>query len=141
MKKGNLIAILSRIREKANHFIVKELEERGIFGIVPSHGDILGLLFHGEVLTMQEIAIRIHRTKPTVTVLVDKLVKLGYVQKDKCTKDQRVTYVSLTEAGWTLRPLVDEISDLLNEIVYRGLTEKDAEALEKTLAEVQKNFD
>jgi hypothetical protein len=45
MKKGNALSLISRIREKANKFIVRELENHGIKGIVPSHGEILVLLF------------------------------------------------------------------------------------------------
>ena len=31
MCKGNAIALISRIREKSNRFIVRELEEHGIY--------------------------------------------------------------------------------------------------------------
>ncbi len=41
MSTGNTIMLISRIREKANRLIVHELEEHGITGIVPLHGDIL----------------------------------------------------------------------------------------------------
>ncbi len=36
VKKGNALSLISRIREKANRFIIRELENHGIKGIVPS---------------------------------------------------------------------------------------------------------
>ena len=104
MCKGNAIALISRIREKSNRFIVRELEEHGISGIVPSHGDILYILLREERCTMTDLAAKIHRTKANVTVLVDKLVECGYVNKEKSAEDNRVTYITLTEKGKSLRP-------------------------------------
>lgn len=46
---------------------------------------------------MKELAEKIFRKKPTVTVLVDKLVTLGYVIKEKSKADSRVTFIKLTE--------------------------------------------
>jgi len=83
MKNKNLIALMSRVTENANKLIVHELRKRGVEGIVPSHGGILLFLFDEEKYTMRELAEKIYRTKPTVTVLVDKLVTLGYVIKEK----------------------------------------------------------
>jgi len=140
MRKNNLIAQVSRLSETANRFIVKELESRGIEGIVPSHGDILVLLFGVEQLTMQEIAGKIHRTKPTVTVLVNKLVELGYVTKEKSDTDSRVTYIALTERGESLRPAFETISARLNALVYEGLSESEAEKLELMIEAIRSRF-
>jgi len=41
MKENNIIALASRLTEKAHKLIISELEARGIHGIVPSHGGIL----------------------------------------------------------------------------------------------------
>ena len=118
MKQGNALALISRIREKANRFIVRELESHGIEGIVPSHGDILVILFQGEKYTMKKLADKINRTKPTVTVLIEKLVEYGFVEKEKSYTDSRVTYIKLTKKGIELKPIFDEISKKLNAILY-----------------------
>lgn len=120
--KGDAVARMSRSLDLANRFIIRELEKKDISGLVPSHGDILFLLFHNEKVQMQEIARKIHRTKPTVTILVKKLVEMGYIEKEKNQEDNRVTYISLTEKGLELRPIFDEISEALKEKVYGGFT-------------------
>lgn len=140
MNTGNAIALISRIREKANRFIIHELEEHGITGIVPSHGDILNILFHEERCTMKDLAVRIHRTKPNVTVLIDKLVECGYVKKEKSTEDNRITYISLTEKGASLKPVFFYISKKLQKVVYGGLSDKDADSLEIMLQTINNGF-
>jgi DNA-binding MarR family transcriptional regulator len=141
MKRNNMIALMSRITEKANRLIVRELEARGIEGIVPSHGGILVHLFIGKKYTMKDLAEKIHRTKPTVTILVDKLVNLGYVAKERSSEDNRITFIRLTEKGLALKPSFDEISNKLNAIVYKDLSEKDAECMETLLGKINHNLD
>jgi DNA-binding MarR family transcriptional regulator len=140
MKKSNAVALMSRIREKANKLIINELEKHGIEGIVPSHGEILYLLFAGKTYTMKELAEKIRRTKPTVTVLVDKLVDYGYVRKEKSMEDSRVTFIRLTEKGLELEPVFMAVTDKLLSTAYNGLTEQQAIALEETLEKINKNF-
>lgn len=77
-----MLSLVSKIHEKGNRFIIEELKNNGAEGLVPSHGDILVCLYKNGKMTMKEIANSIHRTKPTVTVLVDKLEKLGYLKRE-----------------------------------------------------------
>jgi DNA-binding MarR family transcriptional regulator len=140
MSTGNAIALVSRIREKANRLIVRELEDHGIMGIVPSHGDILSVLFREERCTMNGLATKIHRTRPNVTVLIEKLVVSGYVRKEKSTEDNRVTYITLTDKGECLRPVFLSISTKLQKIVYGRLSADEAVALEKTLQAISDRF-
>nr|WP_092068400.1 MarR family winged helix-turn-helix transcriptional regulator [Dendrosporobacter quercicolus]NSL47082.1 MarR family transcriptional regulator [Dendrosporobacter quercicolus DSM 1736] len=141
MKKKNVVALTSRIADKAHKLIIRELQIQGINGIVPSHGGILLLLFSGEKYTMKVLAERIHRTKPTVTVLVDKLVDLGYVTKEKSYEDNRVTFIALTEKGVALKPVFTMISDKLNTIVYNGISDTEAENLERILEKINHNLE
>ncbi len=141
MKKGNALALISRIREKANRFIVRELENHGIKGIVPSHGDILVVLFQGEKNTMKELADRINRTKPTVTVLIDKLVEYGFVERERSSTDSRVTYIKLTCKGIELKPIFYDISKKIDALLYGGLTDGETENFEKLLYKVNANLD
>ena len=141
MKNQRLITLSSRLAEKANKFIIAELKKYDLSDIAPSHGDILSLLFDGNAYEMSEIAKRIHRTKPTVTVLVEKLEKSGYVQRIKSDTDARYTNVSLTEKGFALKPIFEEISARLNALAYAGLREEEAMLLEILLEKAIVNFE
>ena len=56
MRKNNAVALMSRIRAKANRFIIESLVAEGIEGIVLSHGEIMIHLFAEKDYTMQELA-------------------------------------------------------------------------------------
>lgn len=141
MKNQRLIALSSRLAEKANKFIIAELKKYELTDIAPSHGDILSLLFDGSSYEMGEIARKIHRTKPTVTVLVEKLEKSGYVQRVKSDVDARFTMISLTEKGFALRSIFEAISKDLNTLAYAGLRDEEALLLEILLEKAIINFE
>lgn len=127
------LSLISKIHDKGNRFIIEQLNKNGIEGLVPSHGDILAILYHCKKLTMKEIAEKIHRTKPTVTILVDKLEKLGFVKRDRSSEDSRVTYILLTSKSEGIKPIFDKISEDLNKMLYKNLSEKEAKILDNLL--------
>lgn len=140
MGTGDIISLISKIRESANKFITDEMDKWGAKGLVPSHGDILSALLKHERLTMKEIADKIGRDKSTVTVLVNKLIDQGYIEKTRDIEDNRVVFVSLTEKGRELKPMFDSISKDLLSIVYKGVSEDEKEELLTILRKIKNNF-
>ena len=128
-----ILSLISKIHEKGNRFIIEELKNNGAEGLVPSHGDILVCLYKNNKMTMKDIANCIHRTKPTVTVLVDKLEKLGYLKRAASDKDSRSTYVILTQKGEDFKATFDQISNNLNKMLNKNLSENEVKLLEELL--------
>lgn len=128
-----ILSLISKIYEKGNRFIIEELKNNGVEGLVPSHGDILVCLYKNNKMTMKDIANCIHRTKPTVTVLVDKLEKLGYLKRAASDKDSRSTYVILTQKGEDFKATFDQISKNLNKMLNKNLSENEVKLLEELL--------
>jgi DNA-binding MarR family transcriptional regulator len=112
----------------------------GLEGIVTSHGDIIYALFNHERMTMAEIAAKIGRDKSTVTALVDKLVKLGYVGKERDSRDTRVVYVALSDKGRELRPVFEAISAKVLGTFYSGVSEEEKTELARVLDKIYHNF-
>ena len=140
MEMKNVISLISKIRESANKFIINEMDNWGIKGLVPSHGDILVALLKSEKLTMKDLAEKIDKDKSTVTVLVDKLIKQGYVEKTRDIEDNRVVFVTLTEKGKDLRPMFDAISQDLLSIVYKDISQNEKDDFIKILKKIKSNF-
>ena len=132
----NMLALISKIHEKGNHFIIEELKKYEANGLVPSHGDILVCLYSQDKMTMKDIADKIHRTRPTVTVLVDKLEKLGYLKREISKEDNRYTYIVLTKKGKDFKPVFEEISEDLNNMLYENLSEEESDILENLLQKI-----
>jgi DNA-binding MarR family transcriptional regulator len=140
MKNKSIVSQAAKLTEKANALIVSELKKRGIIGIAPSHGDILVLLFGGKSLPMAQIAEAIHKTKATVSVLVDKLEAAGYARRSQSEDDARVFLVSLTEKGEALKPDFEAISKFLHEKAFANFSDFELDALEKLLKRAVSNL-
>ena len=133
--------MISRIRERAYSLIGAELEKAGIRGIVPSHGSILITLYREDrPLAMKEIAERIGKTQPTVTVLVEKLIEHGFVTREKDSRDARRHFVQLTDRGREFKNTFFEISNCVNERLFAGFSNLEQELLEKLLQKMLDNL-
>ncbi len=81
--------------------------------------------------TITELARELKLTKPTVTVLVDKLVSRGYVRRVPSDSDRRVTHLHIDEKGKIVeqiqksayKKMEDRISSELDESEIAMLTD------------------
>lgn len=130
------LSLISKIHQKGNNFITEQLQINGAENLVPSHGDILICLYQNSKMTMKDIAQKIHRTKPTVTVLVDKLEKFGFVKRELSKEDSRCINIVLTKKGKDFRPVFEKISKELDKMLYKNLTGEETDTLNKLLAKM-----
>jgi DNA-binding MarR family transcriptional regulator len=140
MKIAMIAAVIGNINTKINLLIVEELNKHGISGLVPTHGGILHYLSNNGKVTMKELSVAIKRDKSTVTALVKKLLAYGYVKKEQCGHDHRTIYVSLTEKGVGLEPMVADISEVMLNRVWLGISDKEQEDVIKILKKIEANF-
>ena len=124
MKYSAIFSHASRLRESGNRFILAELEKVGLSDIAPSHGD---------TCNMSELAKQVHRTKSTVTALVEKLERNGYVLRIPDPEDSRGVLVRLTDKGRALEPAFEAISNGLQRLITDRLSEEEAALLDRLL--------
>lgn len=139
-KKNEIISLISEIREKANKQIIEELKKNNITGLAPSHGAILVQLYRNDSLCMKDIAQLIGKDKSTVTALVNKLVKLNYIEKVKDNEDSRVTHLQLTEKGRGIENTFKSISKNLMKRVYKGFSDDEKNMLISQLNKLAGNL-
>lgn len=120
---------MSSIKGQAYRFITEELRAHLVQGIAPSHGGILSALYEDGKLPMRALAKRIGRDKSTVTALVDKLIRRGYVKKEKGEEDRRQNFIVLTKKGRDLEPVFDKISRKLIRRVYKDVSQEEQRVL------------
>jgi DNA-binding MarR family transcriptional regulator len=140
MKTDHVIALIARVRDKAYELIIRELNRKKITGLVPSHGGIMSTLFKRDRASMKELSDRIGRDKSTVTALVSKLVRAGYVVKEKDPDDNRITYLCLTTKGKALEKDFDEISENLIATAFHGFSQEERESMVKAIVRMLNNF-
>jgi MarR family transcriptional regulator, 2-MHQ and catechol-resistance regulon repressor len=91
-----LFIVLSRsckvILEEAHQLIEQ-------YGLNPTEFGVLELLYHRGRQPIQKIGQKILLRSGSMTYVVDKLEKRGFLERVFCSEDKRVTYISITEVG------------------------------------------
>ena len=133
--------IISSLRFAVYRFIEDELRKNGVSGLMYTHGAVLFALYsNGGAMRLSDIATLINRTRPTVTVLVDRLEKAGYVERTSSSGDGRAIIVKTTGMGNDLRELMFEAGKKLKRKAFRGIAQDDRERLVELLLKVQENL-
>lgn len=140
LSKDFIILMAGRISYKANRFLLAELRKVNITNFASSHGEILGALMVKGKLQLKVLIKLIDKDKSTITALVKKLIRLGYIQKVQDVQDKRKSYISLTKKGELLRTDYMNISKKLREKAYKNITEKEKEILFRLLNKIDGNL-
>lgn len=98
-----LFVVLSRA-----HKVITERAYRlfGEYGLNPTEFAVLELLYHRGRQPIQKIGGKILLASGSMTYVIDKLQKRGYLDRTTCETDRRVTFVDITQEG---RELLDRI--------------------------------
>ncbi|MBQ1198353.1 MAG: transcriptional regulator [Spirochaetaceae bacterium] len=149
LKLSTISSLIDQIHTEATYFLDCKLKAEGLSKLASSHGFIIFTLSQNKdeetlelkPLTMKEITRIIDKDKSTTTVLIEKLRKLGYVQKEKATGDTRFCLISLTEKGKSYTKQMEQISKILTEKFYAGFSEDEKKTVFTLLKKIQSNFD
>lgn len=114
----------------------KILKEDGE-GLVRSHTLVLHALMKGD-LSMSELGNRLQVTKQNITVLVDKLEKLGFVERISSEKDRRVFLIKLNEKGKEFFKVnIDKYKNSFSD-TFSKLNSEDLEAFKDAILTLNK---
>jgi DNA-binding MarR family transcriptional regulator len=90
-----------------------------------------------EGLPCSEIGARMVTHEPDVTRLLDRLQRMGYVERERATTDRRVVLTHITEAGLELLARIDAPITELDERRLGVLSEEELRALIALLEKVR----
>lgn len=90
----------------------------------------------GEV-TFSKLAKITNNSKPTVTEMINKFVKMECVYREKCSNDGRVAYIRLTEKGQTVARAEDKALTMVIEKMADLLDENEIDTLIKILEKIK----
>jgi len=87
--------------------------------VTPGGVYVLGSLKRNGMLSMSDIGKHLSMPKPHVTVIVDKLIEEGYVERQNDPNDRRIINILLTEKG---KKDFEEIKQAISENLKEKLT-------------------
>ncbi|NLE32328.1 MAG: MarR family transcriptional regulator, partial [Bacteroidales bacterium] len=97
MKK--IIAVIANLSQNLGEMEELAREQLSITELTTTQTHYLEVISALNNPNITELANAMRLTKPTVTVGIDKLIKLGYVQKIQSDEDRRSSHLHLTDKG------------------------------------------
>jgi len=121
--EDRLIFLISKVYQKLIINLQKPFSENGI-EVTPIQAMLLFFLQQNNGLSLTQISQGLMLENPTVTGLIDRLEKSGYVKRSDHPNDRRVYLVHLTEKGNKVAkkalPIVKKLNDQIKEGYSRG---------------------
>lgn len=90
-----------------------------------------------ETITISQLAKLLNLSKPSITEMVKKFIKLDCVKKEQCNHDARVYYLFLTEKGKKIARLEQIAEEDFVRRVEDCLSDEDISLLIELLSKVE----
>ena len=112
-------------------------EELGLY-----HGQppMLFALWDQDGQTHTELAGRLHIQASTITKMVQRMEKAGFVERRNDPDDQRVSRVYLTPAGYAIREDVNRVWRQLEDETFDGFTLEEQVLLRRFFLQMRENL-
>jgi len=139
-RTNGIVFLVAQLRDYAYGHVTSELKRLGLVGLAPSHGAILITLYREKALSLKDLSTRINKKKSSTTELVDKLIRLGYVEKTISTEDQRVKLVRLTPKSLMHKDDFKVLSENVNGRVYKGFSKDEQQQMTYLISKALRNY-
>jgi DNA-binding MarR family transcriptional regulator len=110
-------------------------------GLYRGQPPLLDILYDEEGLTHSELATRLQVAPATVTKMLQRMEKAGFLLRRADPEDQRVSRVYLTGAGHEIRAEMRARLGQLAEETLAGLSAEERAVLRELLLRVQENLE
>jgi DNA-binding MarR family transcriptional regulator len=130
--EDRFIFLIAKVHQKLLTSLQKSFSESGI-EVTPIQVMLLFFLQQNNGLSLTQISQGLMLENPTVTGLIDRLEKSGYVKRSDHPSDRRVYLVHLTEKGNKVAKKALPIVKKLNEEINKGYSKEEIEDFKKVL--------
>lgn len=136
-KKEHLFIVFENLISIKSECSCEIFSECGLSDItVKQIGYLRAIDEHGEV-TFSRLAQITKNSKPTITEMINKFVKMECVYREKCSDDGRVIYIRLTEKGQMIARAEEKALMKVIEKMVDSLDEKELDTLIEILAKLR----
>ena len=129
-----LLAQICRLHHARAHTLLEEL------GLYRGQPPVLFALWEQEGATHGELAARLHVKPATITKMLKRMEKAGFVERRSDPADQRVSRVYLTDAGRSIRNEVEQVWRTLEDETFVGFSPEERVLLRRFFLQMRDNL-
>jgi len=134
-KTGHLMGTLHRALKRNYDRQLKH------FGLTPCQLEVLMVLWEEDGILLSELGRRVSRDGPTITGVIDRMVKKILVKRKRGSRDRRVVRVILTAKGKSMKEQLSVTRRQVLEKIAKNLSSKEIRSLESVLLKMMNNME
>lgn len=120
---------LREIAADVTRYILEQIDackaEEMMSDISISMSTYLREIFQMNNPTLSELAAHMRRSKPSVTIAIDKLESKGYVERVQADQDRRSFHIHLTEKGKRFNEINRSIEEKFDDKISSSLSDQE----------------
>ena len=132
--------LISKIRQISGRIFDKKLKNYGINDLNTAQGRIIFSLWQHNHIPISYLARQTALGKTTLTSMLNRLERSGYIASSVDEKDKRKTLVSLTGKSKLLEERYEAVSREMTLLFYEGLSENQIDNFENLLKRILSNL-
>ena len=131
--------LISQIHQLGGRIFARKLRRHGI-ELNPAQGRIMFVLWRNDEISITELARQTSLGKSTLTSMLDRLERSGYVRRVPSPQDRRVVLIERTEKDKAFQELYIQVSQEMQALFYDGFSDTEIETFEQFLVRILGNL-
>jgi len=131
--------LMAKIRQVGERIFVRRSKQYGI-EINPAQGRIMFALWQNDGISINELAKKTRLKKSTLTSMLDRLERMGYIRRQRSKKDRRKILIKRTEKDRAMEKKYVEVSEEMTRLFYKGFSKSQIDRFEKDLERILNNL-
>ncbi len=132
--------LISQIKQIQGRIFERLLKANDIEDFNGAQGRILFILWQEDNLPIYQLSQRTSLAKTTLTSMLDRLEKQGYLRRIPDPQDRRQIRIALTERARAMNERYQKVSAEMSEIFYSGFDQEEILQFEDTLRKILENL-
>ena len=131
--------LLSQVHQVCGRVWNKILRENDMADLEGARGRIIFALWGKDGVPIKTLCEKTSLDKSTLTGIIDRLERDGYIERKPSETDKRSTLILLTGKEQEFANHIQKVSDQMNEIFYKGFTDEEISQFDNMLARILAN--
>lgn len=133
---GTLISQINQVCQRVWHAV---LSRNGLEDLAGARGRVIFALWGEDKVPIKKLVEKTSLDKATLTGIIDRLERDGFVCRVPSQDDKRATLISRTGKDEIFKKKVPKVSDEQNALFYKGFSKKEIDVFENYLKRVLQN--
>ncbi len=141
MKKGRTEGgtLISQIHQVSQRVWYDVLSHNGLEDLAGARGRVIFALWNEDNIPIKKLVEKTSLDKATLTGIIDRLERDGYVKRIPSPDDKRATLISRTGKDEIFKSKIPTVSAQQNKLFYKGFSTSEIKEFEEYLKRILQN--